>query len=61
MHHKLQATDESIPLKQPLTLRQPQWVQCDNSMRLAVLDKSGKWKSFSNDRELTDFVRVCAG
>jgi len=46
---------------QPRAGRQPQWVQCDNSMRLAVLDESGKWKSFSSDRELTDFVRVCPG
>jgi hypothetical protein len=46
---------------QSLGIRQAHWVQCDNSMCLAVLDKSGKWKSFSNDRELTDFVKVCAG
>jgi hypothetical protein len=23
------------------------------------MDKSGKWKSFSNDRELADFAKVC--
>ena len=47
--------------EQPSEIRQAHLVQCDNSMCLAVLDKSGKWKSFSNNRELTDFVKVCAG
>ena len=47
--------------EQPSEIRQAHLVQCDNSMCLAVLDKSGKWKSFSNNRELTDFVSVCAG
>jgi hypothetical protein len=61
MKNKLQAFDDFIPLGQPPVLRQPQWVQCHNAMRLAVLDKSGKWKSFSNDRKLNDFVSVCAG
>jgi hypothetical protein len=42
-------------------MRKAHLVQCDNSMCLAVLDKSGKWKSFSNNRELTDFIKVCAG
>jgi hypothetical protein len=49
-----------IPPEQPSEIRQAHLVQCDNSMCLAVLDKSGKWKSFSNNRELTDFVKVCA-
>jgi hypothetical protein len=49
-----------IPTEQPQELRRAYLVQCDNSMCLAVLDKSGKWKSFSNNRELTDFVKVCA-
>ena len=49
-----------MPTEQPPEMRQAHLVQCDNSMRLAVLDKSGKWKSFSNNRELTDFVKVCA-
>jgi hypothetical protein len=50
-----------IPAEQPPEIRQAHLVQCDHSMCLAVLDKSGKWKSFSNNRELTDFVKVCAG
>jgi hypothetical protein len=50
-----------IPTEQPPEIRRAQLVQCENSMCLAVLDKSGKWKSFSNNRELTDFVSVCAG
>jgi hypothetical protein len=49
-----------MPTEQPPEIRQAHLVQCDNSMRLAVLDKSGKWKSFSNNRELTDFFKVCA-
>jgi hypothetical protein len=61
MKNKLQAFDDSTPLGQPPLLRQPQWVQCDHSIRLAVLDECGRWKSFSNDRELTDFVSVCVG
>ena len=28
------------------------WVQCENSWYVAVVDKDGKWKSFSNGREL---------
>jgi hypothetical protein len=60
LNTKFQATDDSVSLGQPPAIRQPQWVQCDHSLCLAVLDKSGKWKSFSNDRELTDFVKVCA-
>jgi hypothetical protein len=47
--------------EQPPEIRRAYLVQCENSMCLAVLDKSGKWKSFSNNRELTDFVSVCAG
>jgi hypothetical protein len=49
-----------ILTEQPPEIRRAQLVQCENSMCLAVLDKSGKWKSFSNNRELTDFVKVCA-
>jgi hypothetical protein len=60
MNKKFQATDDFFFLGQPPAIRQPRWVQCDHSLCLAVLDKSGKWKSFSNDRELTDFVKVCA-
>jgi hypothetical protein len=59
MNNKFQALDVSIPAGQYPALRQPQWVQCDHSIRLAVMDKSGKWKSFSNDRELADFAKVC--
>ena len=59
MNIKFQATDDSVSLGQPPAIRQPHWVQCDHSLCLAVLDKSGKWKSFSNNRELTDFVKVC--
>jgi hypothetical protein len=59
MNKKFHATDDSISPGQPPAIRQPLWVQCEHSLCLAVLDKSGKWKSFSNDRELTDFVGVC--
>jgi hypothetical protein len=61
MSKKLQGSDNLIFAEPSPEIRQPQWVQCDHSMRLAVQDKSGKWKSFSNNRELTDFVKVCAG
>jgi hypothetical protein len=60
MNKKLQGIGGLIPAGEPPEMRQPHWVQCDNSMCLAVLDEFGKWKSFSNDRELTDFVKVCA-
>jgi hypothetical protein len=59
MNTKFQATDDSVSLGQSPAIRQPLWVQCDHSLCLAVQDKSGKWKSFSNNRELTDFVKVC--
>ena len=59
MNKIYQAFDAAISPGQPPALRQPQWVQCDHSIRLAVLDKSGKWTSFSNDQELADFVKVC--
>lgn len=40
--------------------RQPRWVRGNNYMCLAVLDKYGKWRSFSNNRELMDIVAVQA-
>jgi hypothetical protein len=60
MNKKLQKFAGMIFADQSPEMRQAHWVQCDNSMRLAILDKSGKWKSFSNNRELTDFVNVSA-
>jgi hypothetical protein len=60
MTKNLQGFTGLISTEQSPDIRPAHWVQCDNSMCLAVLDKSGKWKSFSNDRELTDFVKVCA-
>jgi hypothetical protein len=35
------------------------WVQCENSLCLAVADKDGKWKSFSNGREIFDVISYC--
>ena len=32
------------------------WVQCENSWCMAVVDNVGKWKSFSNGKELPDVV-----
>jgi hypothetical protein len=61
MNKKLQSSAGLISAGQSPDMRQGHWVQCDNSMCLAVLDKSGRWKSFSDDKELTDFVKVCAG
>jgi len=60
MNKNLSGSNGFIFLEPDSSIRRPICVQCDNSMRLAVLDKSGKWKSFSNDLELTDFVEVCA-
>jgi len=28
------------------------WVQCENSLYMGVVDKCGKWTSFSNDKDL---------
>ena len=42
-------------------IRQPHWIQGDSYMCLAVLDKYGKWRSFSNNRELFDIIAVHAG
>jgi len=39
-------------------IRQPHWVHGDHYMCLAVRDKYGKWRSFSNNRELMDIVTV---
>ena len=61
MNKKFAGFNGLTPEEQSSEMRHAHWVQCDNSMCLAVLDKSGKWKSFSNNRELTDFVKVCAG
>jgi len=41
-------------------IRQPHLVQCTDSLHLAFQDKSGQWKSFSNGRVLTDFIKVFA-
>jgi hypothetical protein len=61
MNSKRQSLDGLISAEPPLQIRQPHWVQCDHSLCLAVMGKSGRWMSFSNGRELTDFVKVCAG
>jgi hypothetical protein len=36
------------------------WVQCENFRCMAVFDKDGKWKSFSNGKELPDVINFCA-
>jgi hypothetical protein len=61
MNKKLSSFDGLIAAEQFPEIRQPHLVQCSSSLCLAFLDKSGKWKSFSNERELTDFVKVYAG
>jgi hypothetical protein len=35
------------------------WVQCENSLCMAVVDKDGKWKSFSNGKEIFDVISYC--
>jgi hypothetical protein len=61
MNKKLPNSNSLIPGEASPEKPQAHWVQCDHSICLAVLDKSGRWKSFSNGRVLTDFVKVCAG
>jgi hypothetical protein len=64
MNKKLQSFADLIFAKQSPAMRQAHWAQFDNLMRQAILAKSGKWKYSSNstnDRELTDFGKECAG
>jgi hypothetical protein len=61
MNKHFQSPDGFIAVGKPAKRGQPSWVRCEHSMYLAVLDESGKWKSFSNNRELTDVVEVEAG
>jgi hypothetical protein len=61
MYNKPKSFSSLTPTEPPPEMRQANWVQCENSLCLAVLDKSGRWKSFSNNRVLTDFVKVCGG
>jgi hypothetical protein len=60
MNQRLKNFDSLVSAELSPEICQPHWVQCRHSRHLAVLDKSGKWRSFSNNRELTDFVQVCA-
>jgi hypothetical protein len=59
MNNNLQDGDGADPAGLSAETRQAHWVQCDHSLRLAVQHQDGTWRSFSNNRELTDFVRVC--
>jgi len=43
--------DSQSPAQLPATAARF-WVQCEDSWYVAVVDKDGKWKSFSNGREL---------
>ena len=36
------------------------WVQCENFRCMAIFDKDGKWKSFSNRKELPDVINFYA-
>jgi hypothetical protein len=36
------------------------WVQCKSYRCLAVLDQQGRWRSYANDKELTDVIKVFA-
>jgi hypothetical protein len=48
--------DEGKPTDQPPEPGVRYWVQCENFRCLAVIDKDGKWKSFSNGKELPDVI-----
>ena len=52
--------NDNLPVEQLLKTHKPEWVQCDDLMCLAVLDKDGKWRSFSDKKELTGVVKVYA-
>jgi hypothetical protein len=49
---------DDLPVEQLLKTHKPEWVQCNDVMCLAVLDKDGKWRSFSNNKELFGIVKV---
>jgi hypothetical protein len=34
------------------------WVECETGVRLAVLDDRNKWRSYSDNTELSDVVKV---
>ena len=36
------------------------WVECKNFRCLAIFGKDGKWKSFSNGKELPDVIHFYA-
>jgi hypothetical protein len=64
MNKKLQSFADLFFAKQSPAMREAHWAQFDKLMRQAILAKSGKWKyssNSSNDRELTDFGKECAG
>jgi hypothetical protein len=61
MNKNIQSFVDLIFGKQSPEIRQAYWAKCDNLMRQAIMAKSGKWKSSSNDTGLTDFEKECAG
>jgi hypothetical protein len=56
MKEQGKSPEKVIPQGQPLI--EPSWVQCRGYRCLAVLNKDGKWITYSNGKEITDFIRV---
>ena len=50
--------NENLPVEQLVKTHRPEWVQCNDFMCRAVLDKSGKWRSISDNKELIGIVKV---
>jgi hypothetical protein len=47
-----------LPTGQLPEIGLPYWVHCKSFSCMAVLNKEGKWKSFSTDEELPDVTDV---
>ncbi|MGD1089563.1 MAG: hypothetical protein ABR955_12700 [Verrucomicrobiota bacterium] len=58
MNEKDQKSGDYLSAGRLPEIGQPYWVQCKSFRCMAVLDKKGKWKSFSTDEELPDVINV---
>jgi hypothetical protein len=48
--------NECIPASQVPAQGRRYWVQCEHSWYIAVVDEVGRWKSFSNGKELPEVL-----
>ena len=58
VNEKNQNFADDLPAEQLLDIGRPYWVQCKNIRCIAMVDKEGKWKAFSNGTNLTDIINV---